>query len=71
MKALSSHTTEDNISINGNKLQQQTKKAIWQKIQRDDLKKMPHPPVITGVYVAALARPDFLLEMDAVAVIPE
>jgi hypothetical protein len=32
---------------------------------------MPHPPIITGVYVSALAQPDFLLEMDAVAVVPE
>jgi enamine deaminase RidA (YjgF/YER057c/UK114 family) len=38
---------------------------------QEDLKQMPHPPVITGVYVAALAQPDFLLEMDAIAVISE
>lgn len=30
----------------------------------------PNPPVITGVSVAALAHPDFLVEIDAVAVIP-
>jgi len=30
----------------------------------------PNPPVITGVFVAALAHPDFLVEIDAVAVIP-
>jgi enamine deaminase RidA (YjgF/YER057c/UK114 family) len=30
----------------------------------------PNPPTITGLYVAALANPDFLLEIDAVAVVP-
>lgn len=30
----------------------------------------PNPPAITGVYVAGLANPDFLVEMDAVAVVP-
>jgi len=30
-----------------------------------------NPPTITMVYVSALAHPDFLMEMDAVAVIPE
>jgi enamine deaminase RidA (YjgF/YER057c/UK114 family) len=29
-----------------------------------------NPPAITMVYVAGLAHPDFLLEMDAVAVVP-
>lgn len=48
----------------------QDSKAAFQALQ-EDLKTMPHPPIITGVYVAALAQPDFLLEMDAVAVIPE
>jgi enamine deaminase RidA (YjgF/YER057c/UK114 family) len=28
------------------------------------------PPVITGVFVAGLAHPDFLVEIDAVAVVP-
>ncbi len=31
----------------------------------------PNPPAITGVFVAALARPEFLLEMDAIAVVPQ
>ena len=48
----------------------QDAKIAFQALQ-DDLKKMPHPPIITGVFVAALAQPDFLLEMDAVAVVPE
>jgi enamine deaminase RidA (YjgF/YER057c/UK114 family) len=30
----------------------------------------PNPPVITTVYVSKLASPDFLVEIDAVAVIP-
>jgi enamine deaminase RidA (YjgF/YER057c/UK114 family) len=29
------------------------------------------PPVITGFFVAALARPDFLVEVDAIAFVPE
>ena len=31
----------------------------------------PNPPAITGVIVSALAHPDFLVEMDAVAVVPQ
>jgi enamine deaminase RidA (YjgF/YER057c/UK114 family) len=30
-----------------------------------------YPPAITGVFVSALAHPDFLVEMDAVAVVPQ
>lgn len=30
----------------------------------------PHPPAITFAYVAGLAHPDFLLEMEAIAVVP-
>jgi len=30
----------------------------------------PNPPVISGIFVPALAHPDFLVEIDAVAVIP-
>jgi enamine deaminase RidA (YjgF/YER057c/UK114 family) len=33
--------------------------------------KRPNPPTITGVYVAGLANPDYLVEIDAIAVIPE
>jgi enamine deaminase RidA (YjgF/YER057c/UK114 family) len=29
------------------------------------------PPLVTGVFVAALAHPDFLVEMEAIAVVPE
>ncbi len=31
----------------------------------------PNPPLITGLFVSGLANPDFLMEMDAIAVIPE
>lgn len=31
----------------------------------------PNPPLITGLIVAGLAHPDFLVEVDAVAVVPE
>jgi enamine deaminase RidA (YjgF/YER057c/UK114 family) len=31
----------------------------------------PNPPAVTGVFVSALAHPDFLVEMDAVAVVPQ
>lgn len=30
----------------------------------------PNPPLITGVFVSHLARPEFLAEMDAIAVVP-
>jgi enamine deaminase RidA (YjgF/YER057c/UK114 family) len=33
--------------------------------------KRPNPPAITMVFVAGLAHPDFLVEMDAVAVVPQ
>ena len=31
----------------------------------------PNPPAISGVFVAGLANPNFLLEMDAIAVVPD
>ena len=31
----------------------------------------PNPPAITFAFVAGLANPDFLIEMDAIAVVPE
>jgi enamine deaminase RidA (YjgF/YER057c/UK114 family) len=31
----------------------------------------PNPPAISVMFVAGLAHPDFLAEMDAVAVVPE
>ena len=31
----------------------------------------PNPPAIMMAFVAGLANPDFLVEMDAIAVVPE
>ena len=31
----------------------------------------PNPPTITMAFVASLANPEFLVEMDAIAVVPE
>ena len=31
----------------------------------------PNPPAITGFFVAELANPDFLAEIDAIAVVPQ
>jgi enamine deaminase RidA (YjgF/YER057c/UK114 family) len=31
---------------------------------------MPNPPAITAAFVAGLANPEFLVEMDAIAVVP-
>jgi enamine deaminase RidA (YjgF/YER057c/UK114 family) len=31
----------------------------------------PNPPAITFIFVSGLANPDFLVEMDAVAVVPQ
>lgn len=31
----------------------------------------PNPPAITVIFVFGLANPDFLVEMDAIAVVPE
>jgi enamine deaminase RidA (YjgF/YER057c/UK114 family) len=32
---------------------------------------VPNPPAITAAFVSALAHPDFLVEMDAVAIVPQ
>ena len=37
---------------------------------QDAWPEVPNPPAITGVIVSALAHPDYLVEMDAVAVVP-
>ena len=41
--------------------------AVFQRIWGD----RPNPPAITLVFVAGLAHPDFLLEIDAIAVVPQ
>jgi enamine deaminase RidA (YjgF/YER057c/UK114 family) len=33
--------------------------------------RQPNPPIVTMAFVAALANPDFLVEIEAIAVIPE
>jgi len=40
--------------------------AAFQRVWGD----RPNPPVITAAVVKGLARPEFLLEMDAIAVVP-
>lgn len=35
------------------------------------MSKAKNPPIVTGVFVAGLTNPDYLLEIDAVAFIPE
>jgi enamine deaminase RidA (YjgF/YER057c/UK114 family) len=40
--------------------------AAFQKVWGD----RPNPPVITAAVVKGLAHPDFLVEMDAIAVVP-
>jgi enamine deaminase RidA (YjgF/YER057c/UK114 family) len=40
---------------------------VFQRVWGD----RPNPPVITFMFVAGLAHPDFLAEMDVVAVVPE
>ncbi len=32
---------------------------------------LKHPPAISGMFVSALANPDYLVEVDAIAFIPE
>jgi enamine deaminase RidA (YjgF/YER057c/UK114 family) len=41
--------------------------AAFQRVWGD----RPGPPVITAAVVKGLARPDFLVEMDAIAVVPD
>ena len=40
--------------------------AAFQRVWGDQ----PHPPVITAAVVKGLARPEFLVEIDAIAVVP-
>ncbi len=41
--------------------------AAFQRVWGDQ----PDPPVITAAVVKGLARPEFLVEMDAIAVVPD
>ncbi len=40
--------------------------AVFQRVWN----RRPNPPAITMAFVAGLANPDFLIEMDAIAVVP-
>lgn len=51
-------------------LQGQDIKPAFEVFQKE-LKTIQHPPLITGVHVAGLANPDYLLEIEAVAVVTE
>jgi enamine deaminase RidA (YjgF/YER057c/UK114 family) len=41
--------------------------AVFQEIWGD----RPNPPLVSMAFVSGLARPDFLAEIDAIAVVPE
>jgi enamine deaminase RidA (YjgF/YER057c/UK114 family) len=41
--------------------------AVFQRVWGD----RPNPPAITLVFVAGLAHPEFLLEIDAIAAVPQ
>ncbi len=59
------HIVKWNVYIvQGQSLQQGF--AAFQRVWGD----RPNPPTITGLFVAGLAHPDFLVEMDAIAVVP-
>ena len=51
-------------------LQGEDSREAFQVFQQE-MRKMPHAPLISVLYVSGLAHPDFLLEMEAVAVVPE
>lgn len=40
------------------------------KVFQGSLSKLKKPPLVTGIFVAGLANPDFLLEVEAIAVVP-
>ncbi len=54
---LGAHSSGASAHVSGQKLL--TFRVIYQS-----------PPTITGIYVSGLAHPDFLVEMDAIAVVP-
>ncbi|HEV8575382.1 MAG TPA: RidA family protein [Dehalococcoidia bacterium] len=41
------------------------------EVFREEWGQRPNPPTVSVLYVSALAFPDYLVELDAVAVIPE
>jgi enamine deaminase RidA (YjgF/YER057c/UK114 family) len=40
-------------------------------VAMEELGQTPNPPAISGMFVSSLAHSDFLVEIDAVAVVPE
>lgn len=50
-------------------LQGQPLEAAY-KVFQGAMSKMENPPLITMAFVAGLGNPDYLLEMDAIAVVP-
>lgn len=48
----------------------QSAQPVFEVFQRV-WKQRPNPPAISTMYVSGLARPEFLLEIDAIAVVPE
>ncbi|MCC6457138.1 MAG: RidA family protein [Caldilineaceae bacterium] len=60
------HTIKWNIYVvQGNDLRPGF--AVFQEIWGD----RPNPPLVTMAFVSGLARPDFLVEIDAIAVVPQ
>jgi enamine deaminase RidA (YjgF/YER057c/UK114 family) len=45
--------------------------AGWLAAFQNAWPEVPNPPAITMAFVSGLAHPDFLVEMDAVAVVPQ
>ena len=39
------------------------------EVFQEEIKSFPEPPLITMLFVSALANPDFLMEIDAVAIV--
>ncbi|WP_128548484.1 RidA family protein [Larkinella soli] len=58
------------IKWNAYLVQGQSPQAAYEVFQ-PAMRQMSHPPLITVVFVAGLGHPDYLVEMDAIAVVPE
>ena len=62
-------TFENVIKWNVYLLQGQSVEKAF-KVFQGAIGKLKTPPLVTGIFVAALANPDFLLEVEAIAVVP-
>jgi enamine deaminase RidA (YjgF/YER057c/UK114 family) len=60
------HVVKWNVYIAKGQSAQQALKAF-----QEPLKTLKNPPLITGIFVESLANPDYLLEMEAIAIVPE